>query len=719
MILFFFHTNSIIISDKYKIQFELTFVSGMTAQNVADVLDVAIEFNGSTNQKYVATISAASSKTEGKSRVLMFFQKSSTDGQTKAVHVQVDAKYQSVDELVHQYNQAGNDHTKQPFSDIKFKLSYSLDNVLELASIRGKIEMKQSHEFNEYMKEQSQLKWSYNTDAQRKNTADIFNVDLHFPQSSVEVLKKEFGVKASNVYNYLRYATHLYLNEEDFEYQGQNDKVSFEVRFSPDMSFANATLKTSNMKSEWKGVHVPKMIQNVVVVPRNWNFFEEVARDAIQNRDTCFITENGINTFENQAIKHATFGKTWHLAVHKMRESVNYENNNEYKNQYNNEYNNEYYNQFNKPAHYASVLVRDAQYDPENQQSGTDEVDNGSNMYNNNANQIKEVLIVLHQKTKQDITLRLSPSQQGSNKVPRIFVNDQENKLSSTKNFVVYSNEYPKEVLARAFVIEQNTYNGQKYGVKVETELGNLEVTYYGQYVNIRSNSFMRNNRGICGSFTGQNTNELKTPENKIVRNNAEFVASWAVIDDNSNAPNSLRQLQYRVKENQYPKEEIFYGNPISGSQKNNKPFYQQSENDYENSNNYYEQQQQHGHGHNGQQGQQGQQQQYGQQGPNANSNSISNRNSEPYGTKHQTQFYEDTANSRICFSKRPLPVCGPGTKANGKLILNVESYCRDINDSAAQQYKAQILRGRNLDMTNNASNKVVKFAVPKRCEQI
>lgn len=647
---------------------------GMTTQNKADVLDLAIEFDGSMKHEYVATISGASSMTDRKSRVLMFFQKSSTNAQIKALYVQVDAKYQYVDEPVDQMKSQWNDRTKQPFSDIKFKLSYSLDSVLEMASARGKIEMKQSPEFKEYMREQSQWQSSANTNAQRRNTADVLDVELHYSEATVEYLKKEFGVKPSNLYNYLRYATHMYLSE-DSDYQGEKDKISFEVRFAPDMSFANATLKTSNMKSEWKGFRMPHMIRNVVVVPRNWNIFEEVARNAIQNRDTCLITENEINTFENQAIKHTTFGNTWHLAVHKMRESGKYESNDEIK----------------KQSHYVSVLVRDGQ---ENQHADKDEVDRQSQMYGNEK-KIKEVLMVLHQKTKKDITLRLSPSRHGSGKVPQLFVNDQEQKLSPTMNIPVYSNEYPKEILARAFVVEQNTMNGQRYGVMVETKLGHLEVTYDGEWVKIRSKSLLRNNRGICGSFTGQKTNELKSPQNTILQNDADFVASWAVIADDT--PSSLKQMQYRIKEKQYPEEKVLYGDAISSSHSSKKPFYEQYENDHDNSN-----KNQHRH-----------------RGSKAKVNAISNRNTEQHGTRHQTQYHEDKTNGRICFSKRPLPVCAPGTKANGKLIQKVEAYCRDINDPAAQQYKSQIMRGRNLDMNQYASNSMIKFAVPKRCEQI
>lgn len=648
----------------------------MTATNGADVLDVSVEFNGPKTYQYVATISGVSSKTEGKSRVLFFAQKSATESQSKAIYLQVDATYQTADDIRKQQNQ----QQAKPFADVKFRLSYSIDNLLELATVDGKFNMKQTPKVQKYMQQMYNQKSIVETPLY-PNTVDHIDVEIDYKNAPASVMEKEFGVKPSNVYNYIRYTTIMYLNENS-EYQGQQDKLAFEVRFAPDMKSANFTFKAPTVKTEWNGLRVPLMTKNFAVVPTNWNLLEELKREFIQYHDTCTVYEQETNTFENRTVKHGALGNTWHLAVHKMREDV-------YAKQQNQQ------NENKKRVHYVSVLVRDAQQSDQIKQKTYNFIDNESQM-NDEEKKNKEVLIVLHQKKHNDITVQLSPRNERNN-IPRFYVDGQEQDLSQW-SAVVRSTENHKEVLARVYVTErqQHQQQGQQNEVvrslRVETTSGKLEITYDGKNVQIRSKSFARNNRGICGSFNGQNANEMKSPENKIINNDKEFAASWAIVDENSNQDYTVNTLKQRVQQKQYPTEEILYSSPvpkIEKSQRSNRNQENQREQGIEDAQNWEERKQ------------------------NMNSNKPVQT-----GTKHQTQFVEDEYRQKICFTIRPLPVCAPGSIANGKTIKSVEVYCRDSRDPAAQQYKQQIQQGRNMDMTKYTANDNKKFYIPKRCER-
>ncbi|XP_055312945.1 vitellogenin-A1-like [Sitodiplosis mosellana] len=654
-------------------QFMRNAAEGIPATNGADVLDVSVEFVGQKKLQYVATISGVSSKTEGKSRILFFAQKSTSGSPSKAMYLQVDAKYQTADEFRQQNQQ---NHQLKPFADVKFKLSYSLDNVLELATVEGKFNMKQSTDFHKYMQQVYNSRSSVETPFVYPNTVDHIDVEVDYQNAPTAVWEKEFGMKLSHAYKYVRYTT-LWNSIEDTEYQGQKDKVAFEIRFSPDMRSVNLTLKAPTMKTEWNRVHMPSMTKNMVVVPTNWNIYEELKREFIQNRDTCTVFGQETNTFENRTVKHGTMGNTWHLAVHKMHEGVYTENQNEN----------------NKRVHLVSALVRDAQQSDEVKQQTYNFVDNESKVYGDAKKNNKEVLIVLHQQNKNDITVQLSPSTERNNS-PRLFVNGKEQDLSQSSTVEVPSTENPNEVLARVFVVEGQQ---QARSLRVETTQGNMQVTYDGQNVQFRSKSLYRNNRGICGSFNGQNANEMQSPQNKVINNDKEFAASWAVVNENSATDNVMKQLKQRIQQKQYPTDDVLYSHPVPKMEKSQKPRQnpvdqvQQPNGQYQNAQ-YWEE---------------------NKQNTNQNSNQPAK-----IGTKHQTQFVEDFENQRIYFSKRPLPVCPPGTKANGKVIQNVEVVGRDINDPAAQQYKEQIQRGRNVDMSNYATSTVKKFAIPKRCER-
>lgn len=664
----------------------------MPASNGANVVDISVEFKGSKKREYIATISSANSKTDGKSRVLVFAQKSSEkenskDKPAKGVYLQVDAKYQTTEEL----RQEKRDQMK-PHAEVDFKLSYALDNSLELAKLRGRVEMKQSSEFRAYMQEQSNTKST--TESQSPNTVDHIKVELDVKDVPTAALEKETGVKASNVYNYIRYST-LGFSDENLEYEGKKDEITIEMRFANDMESANFTLKTPTMKTEWNGIAVPKMSKNFAVVPNNWNLLEELRREVIHGRDNCVIAGSEINTFDNRTVKHAHLGNTWHLAVHKMRDSENV-NENENGNRYENK------NKDNKREHYVSVLVRDAERNNEQEynQRENNQRDNNNNQEDNEQqsqnrndqerqNQRKEVLIVLHQEKQDDITLRLAPRKDGSS-TPRFFVDEKEKQFSSSRTEEVRSKDNPNEIMARVYVMEERQGKMQEERtVRVETNVGNLEVNYDGKNVQIRSNGILRNNRGVCGAFTGQSANEMKSPDNKIINNDKDFVTSWAVVEDDSDA--ETKRMQRRIKEKSYPKEELMFGSPIPNIEKSKKPRNQHN-NEESDSMDWEERR------------------------DNGKTESKSNKNAKT-GTKHQTQFYEDFENQRICFSKRPLPVCPSGTKANGKTIQNVEVHCREITDSAAQQYKEQLKRGRNVDMSSHHANDKIKFSVPKRCQ--
>lgn len=634
--------------------------SGLNAPNGANVVDLSVEFMGEQNYEYVATISHASSKTEGKSRILMFAQKGTSQSNggsksgeisSKVIYLQADAKYYTPEDI-RQPNR------EKAFADVDFKLSYSYDNVLELANMRGNIQMKQSSDLRKYLQEQW-TKRSQNAFI-TPNTVDRIDITLDVKNSpSVSIWEQQLGIKIRDIYNYLRYSTYMHLRENP-EYDGEQHKISFEIRLSNDLKAADMVLKTHHSKVEWNGVPVPKMLRNIAVVPINWDIVQELKRELIQNRDTCFVSGNEIITFENSTVKFDGFDNAWHLAVHKMRNSGEWQNE----------------NGNNKQTHQASVLIRDAQ---SNQSQGK--------------NQKKEILMVLHQKTHHDITLRLAPQQSSTKNVPRLLVDEQEKELSSENVNEIYSTENPQKVLARVYVINgvhgSGDENQRRNSLRVETKSGNswgnpwdnLEVTYDGENVQIRSQGPNRNNYGVCGAFTGQVFNELKSPKNAIVNNHVYFVASWAILDEESNRNLQSKVTQIRQIVDTYPREEIFYSSPIPDSRK--------SQNRNQN------------------------------QGNDNNDNTESNWNQQlKFGTKHQTQFIEDFDQQEICFSQRPLPACPKGYRVNGSFVKNVPVVCRNINDKSAQYYKEQLQHGKTINMTNHHADKMVKFSLPKRCER-
>lgn len=585
----------------------------------------------------------------------MYAKKSSSDDEEKAIHAQIDAKYQTAED--ERQSSERSDRKGEPHAEIRFKLGYSIEKAVELEIVRGKIEMKQSQQLKEHLKEQARREPK--RASERANAVDRLDFELELPIKTVE---KELQASKSRLLNYMEYAM-SYGTEE--KYQGEKDMIKIEVRLSPDMKYANMTMKTPNTKNEYTDLEMPRYTKTMAAIATN--YLEKAKRVAIDDRDTCHITANKVNTFEDSTVKHDYLGRTWHLAVHKTRDSSEDGSRSD-----------------KKQSHYISVLVRDAE---DNKRSDRRNDEESHESRRRDYEQEKEVLIVLHQKTKDDITLRLSPAKSSDN-TPRLYVDEKEEKLSSKSTNEIRSKEDSDEILARITVTKRKDSSEErnkqydeddddKKMIRVETELGQLEIRYDGKHVQIRSKSIYRKNRGICGSFTGQQANDLKSPDNKVMLDDNEFITSWAVIED----PNTNRQLkmkQERIKEASYPKEEILRSNPFPKRNKDDDDKKQRNSDDEK--------------------------------------SGRSSKNSR--GTKHQTQFVEQKEKSRICFSKRPLPTCESGHKANGKTHLTVPVHCRDINDPAAQQYKSSIQRGRHLDLSSHKANDEIKFLVPKRCER-
>lgn len=624
-------------------------------------MDIAVEFKGNKDIAYIATIAGASSKSNGKSRILSFAQKLDVDSTKKSVIVQIDAKHHTVDR-----------HDK-PHAEYKIKAAFTLENEIELVTLEGKVEMKQSEKLQEYLKQQSRRQT-----AEEINENAIDEIDAEWELKAYEAVFKQLA--ASKWYNYLRYLSSQYLSEQ---IETNDDKSMFKVaaRLTPEMESVSIELRAPGQTMRWNGVPLPKMTKYIAAVPTSWNWKEEVKRIAMQKRDSCDIYDNEINTFESRTVKHAKLDNTWHLAVHKMHEHA------EHKHQ----------EHEHKHEHYVSVLVRDAKKsDNENHQN-------------------KEALIVLHLNDEKDITLRLSPSAQQGQKdaIPRFHVDEIEQELRPKTTFEVLSKKDSKMTLARVFLVKaiEKHSSEPKYVVRVETEISQLLVKYDEERLTIRSKSMSRNNRGICGAYTGQKTNDLKSPDNKIMRNDQEYVDSWAIVDESNaqsvdvtqrmrfgllKAQNRIQlaqqRIQQRIQQAAYPHEEVLYSNPIPNKYRSQRRY----NNDHTKTDEDDEEMME-------------------ERKPYSSNNSG---RSMKLGTKHQTQYVEDQNRQRICFTKRPLPSCQRGTKANGKIVQDVEVVCRGIEDTAAQQYKLQIQRGRNLDLSSYKSNANLKFNVPKRCEQ-
>lgn len=628
------------------------------AVNEANVFDFAVIFDGIKRVEYTATFVGGYSTQEQQFRLVHVYHKSSTDATVEPfiVKFQIDTKYNTTPEFQHQFN---NNYNGDVASSSYIHLLYGNPRNAannQLTKIAAKVFFNQTPEFREYMSRYPTKQFYF------KHALNNVNIQLYY--KNVAESDRRF---VEMMYTYLRMAAYPYTYPQEEQYNGKSDEVTINAHYEPQSSYAFFTVMTPNSKTLFKNVRLPFAAYRFL--PSNMNFMNQMQHQYFQYRDICNINEYQTWTFANRTFENR-FGNTWHLAAFSG-------NNNNYAYKHANNYN-YYYNQ-------VAVLVRDAYKGSEQtyehqQQQATD----------------KEVMIVFYSNKNEDTTIHFMPKPLATNQQyhPTVVLNGKQVTLSSSNDLVVHSKTSPNVVLARVYYTPHTNelraliydapfyhfYNGQQSNF---TDFNKkYEIKYNGAQVQLKSNGFSRQNYGICGSFTGEPTLDFKSPQNQILPNENEFVASYALVESNAQNP-MVHQLRKRVNQTNYPTERVMYTDVVVNKH------IMRPQTHYNKENNEY------------------------------NMNKHHHSQNKYQQTKHQTQYILANEDAEICFSKRPLPVCATGYKANGKTTQKVEVHCRHSEDPAAKQYQSQIHSGRDIDMSNHEVTKSINFALPKTCIRV
>lgn len=586
------------------------------------VLDIAVEFDYNKTVNYAITVSSSKSKIEQKSRYLLFLSTRTSDqSEPKALYMQVDMDYEMNPML-------DDDIMRNVSAKADMELVYGNPDQktsTDKTKVRGTVQLGQSKDRKEYDRETTKPKMS--------NGIDYMKAELYLENPTASDRSD-----VRTIYDYMNHITYSHIKEEraNSDDDSNNYKWTLEAELANDMKKVSVKMSTPEKKIEWETVRVPELVRHVTKMSKMEQLMD-LKYAANENEDTCSITKNVLKTFGDQTVKH-DLGETWHLAVQKswpIRRNTDVDNDDMTKTTDKTTYDGR-----------VSILVRDAS----KMESKTNEE------YQNDEQTAKgkEILIVLHKK-EGDETIKLMPKT-SSESSPRLYVDGMEKILDPDQETVIYTKSI-KKPWAQVYITRYGDLN-----LRLKNE--SMDLFYNGNDIKVKSNSMFRNNRGLCGAYTGESKLDRKSPNDLIVNDDDEYTASWALTDTKS--PKKLTELKQRVTEENYSPEEISYGNAVPN--KKEKP----------------------------------------------DNKNKSNADKHKCQTEHQTQYMEK--DSQICFSKRPLPVCAPGCKFNGKTTQDVEVHCRDAKDAAAEEYKKQIHRGRSLDMTSHKTTKRVHFSIPKRC---
>lgn len=590
---------------------------------IVDVLDFEARFEGKKSIRHTLTFAGATNEKEDKTKVEVNYKKWSTDmSEPRFVQLYINLDYPTLPEL---RTRDSSKHA-EAITTVDVALRYGKkESTTDSHELTARVILKQTPEFREYLNRYKEQKTM-----SRLNTLNMAKIDV-----DMKKLPEEHRRKLQMVYTLLRTAL-PFPDEEDTTSEREHE-VTIEATYDPTFEAARFTIATPMSKAKWNDVRLSKTAGKFIVLPANMKLTRHIARELVQFNDICLIDENDLKTFDNTTVEH-TFGKTWYMAVHKTEFAPSTD-------------------KYTKKDH-VSVLVRDA-----------------DNKYG------KEVLIIIREDDRKETKIHLLPEDRSGERLT-FKLNDAKKELKPTESKRIESTDTPKRLLARVIYTAAKEMKVKVYGGKTDLPgmSEKLEVTYNGERVKVRANDMWRKNKGICGAYTGEPSIDLKSPKKEILRDDDEFIASWALVDENT-SDQTLRDVRKRMSQNRYPKERVIHTDVVV-----NKWRYNKSSTSDSSSN---------------------------------DSNTIDNKkrtDGKYRNTVHVNYFKHMSGEDKTCFSKRPLPACTKGYRANAEVDREVDVYCIDPKSSAAQNYETQISKENPLDLTKRETSRKLKFTIPRSC---
>ncbi|KAK9890164.1 hypothetical protein WA026_008969 [Henosepilachna vigintioctopunctata] len=181
-------------------------------------------------------------------------------------------------------------------------------------------------------------------------------------------------------------------------------------------------------------------------------------------------------------------------------------------------------------------------------------------------------------------------------------------------------------------------------------------IIYDGRRFKITPLSFKLRNaiRGLCGLFDGRKNDDFVTPNNCIVREPREFIASYTVMQ---NGEQNITSLKSSVQNGHCIYKKVpLYGDYIS---------------------------------------------------------EAVHRNQTHSCSKYQTRYVVE--NDQICFTIRPQSACKIGCRQHGNISKSVDVHCV-VNTNIASLWKSQIDKGASPDFSKKPVTKVVNIELPESC---
>ncbi|XP_017778650.1 PREDICTED: vitellogenin-like [Nicrophorus vespilloides] len=598
--------------------------------------DMAVQFDGHNKVHYAATAAFAKSLVDDKSRVLFFAKKESANHQECKPFefaVAVKARIPNTNGLNYQY---ALDFSPKVTAQFEFVFGKNLQssNQINVHAQYDKSESRRrflknhprSQECRREMEQENYQLPACANMTQEANLLDRVQVHVQFENMSQNMRNMTY-----KLYNAIRYMGYYNLDENRVDPQNdvKENQIEMEARFDADFQAVNVSFKTQEMNSRFENVRLNKWVKKIVVGHPVFTKKQRVMSE-ILGYDTflpfCVVDKNAANTLDNKTYP-INLGNSWTVMM-------------------------QYVPTFARVHHH--------QQKHQEQQEELQTEQHAVFVRDDKSGHGKEVKITLRNARTQAqlVEVDIQPQGQRSGPCAKITINGKQIQYNIKQVTVVEGG------LIKVYGLPNDE-------VKIELE-DNYYIIYDGERVKLTvvDNKFRGSVRGLCGTFTGEKSDDFLTPRNCILRDPREFAATYTIERKGHN-----QEFHSRAQKSPCFRQEVIYANVISDidAGRVSQPLSHKSNN---------------------------------HQSHSTNSNSC---------TKHQTRYVEREDDNEICFSVRSIPSCNISCRHNKMIGKSVEVHCVP-RTNVSEMWRNQIQKGANPDFSQKAVHKSLKMEVPDNC---
>nr|CAI5852706.1 unnamed protein product [Callosobruchus analis] len=453
------------------------------------VLEMSVEFQGDKTRKYTLIGGLGKSNVDPISRLFFRYEKSSDSSEFKPYELTLEGlnDIPNTNGLDLQYTMK-----EEPKVDSQMSLRFGSPHQA-MSKIDGKFEFRRSEERKYYLKrlpnfqqclaDMSEGNKQSQTCVRMMMEANLLDrVNMKF---SYENLKPETVEMIRTLFEAARFNYFLNVDSERGQKSGQENRISVQGRFDPDLRYLNVSVRDQDREITFKNFRIGEYLKEIIVLHPVFHLRSRLISKATglnTYRPTCTVDQTKAYTFQNRSYP-VDLQDRWTVMFQYVPKDARHSDQQQSVHDI----------LMYSPENYV-VLVRATQ-----------------------GNRNKEVLMTISSpETEYKVTeIKLTPYEAGSELKAKVYVDGQEIHVSNKQSHDVHDDHIQIYSLP----------NGE---VKVEVK-GRYYIIYDGHTIRLNplSDMFRDSVRGLCGQFNDEKAEELMTARNCIARDPLKFAKSF------------------------------------------------------------------------------------------------------------------------------------------------------------------------------------------------